>query len=246
MEPGGGCRTRGRCTRTLTSIQSCILWLFGFSFSSLSICLHSSSEVSSLRLGVSELSPTVYSSFWGSGQSRAVKGSTGERYAPGSRPPLPQGSPSLSLPLSSHLLGDKFVDILVLGQEFLPAQAPVPPQLAGGLLALQDRQAVSTGTPCPPSPGSGIQRLGHATPGTRTWQGKPPAIPSGGRGARSLHANLPPRAGCRSPGQRRQLREPHALTMPLHNKPSTSTSSVVAFPMGTRGFVISLRGTRPS
>lgn len=32
--------------------------------------------------------------------------------------------------------------------------------------------------------------------------------------------------------------------MPLHNKPSTSTSSVVAFPMGTRGFVISLQGTR--
>lgn len=32
--------------------------------------------------------------------------------------------------------------------------------------------------------------------------------------------------------------------MPLHNKPSTSTSSVVAFPMGTRGFVISLRSTR--
>lgn len=32
--------------------------------------------------------------------------------------------------------------------------------------------------------------------------------------------------------------------MPLHNKPSTSTSSVVAFPMGTRGFVISLWGTR--
>lgn len=56
----------------LTSIQSYILWLFGFSFSSLSICLHSSSEVSSLQLGVSELSPIVYSNFWGSSRDELL------------------------------------------------------------------------------------------------------------------------------------------------------------------------------
>lgn len=55
-----------------TSIQSYILWLSEFSSSSLSTCLPSSSLVSSLRLGVSELSSIVYSSFWG--QERMVKG----------------------------------------------------------------------------------------------------------------------------------------------------------------------------
>lgn len=63
---------------TLTSIQSYILWLFEFSFSSLSICLHSSSEVSSLQLGVSELSPIVYSNFWGMQERQAVRCNTGE------------------------------------------------------------------------------------------------------------------------------------------------------------------------
>lgn len=50
---------------------------------------------------------------------------------------------SPSPPLNSHLLCDKFVDILVLRQEFLPAQAPIPPQLACGFLALQNRQSAS-------------------------------------------------------------------------------------------------------
>lgn len=88
----------GCCAHTLTSIQSCILWLLGFSFSSWSICLHSSSEVSSFRLSVSELSPIVYSNFWGSRQRPVVKGSTREHHAPSKR--TPQGSPhssSLSL-----------------------------------------------------------------------------------------------------------------------------------------------------
>lgn len=76
-KPGGSLQTLGCCAPTLTSIQSYILWLFGFSFSSLSICLHSSSEVSSLRLGTSELSPIVYSNFWGSRQRELLKAAQG-------------------------------------------------------------------------------------------------------------------------------------------------------------------------
>lgn len=57
-------------------------------------------------------------------------------------------------------------------------------------------------------------------------------------------ASCPPKQAASPGGSSQQLRKPHALTMPLHNKPSTSTSSVVAFPIGNRGFVISLWGTR--
>lgn len=127
---------------------------------------------------------------------------------------------------SSHLLCDKFVDILVLRQEFLPAQAPVPPQLARGLLALQEnlKSALSTTAlhPAASCPGSHIQQW--ALPTTVLSTSKRVLIPS----------------MCQPQHISWQLCEQHALTMPLHNKPSTSTSSVVAFPRGTRGFVISL------
>lgn len=53
--------------------------------------------------------------------------------------------------MAPHLLCDKFVDILVLGQEFLPAQAPVPPQFACGLLALRENPESAPGAACSPS-----------------------------------------------------------------------------------------------
>lgn len=136
----------------------------------------------------------------GAGRDKLLKAAWGNTTLLAAGPPRVPPTARLcpSPTLSSHLLCDKFVDILVLRQEFLPAQAPVPPQLACSLLALQARQTVNTSTPCPPSPGRGIPQLDHATPMTQTQQGMPPADPSGGRGAQSPHGKLPPQTGCQS------------------------------------------------
>lgn len=74
--------------------------------------------------------------------------------APSSRAWEPQSS--------SYLLCDEFVDVLVLRQEFLPAQAPIPPQLARSLLALQEnlKSALSATAPHPAAscPSSQVQQ----------------------------------------------------------------------------------------